>query len=309
MFGHKAKSQPDQANNRRQVRRGGSGTSPAFSYYTSRVSEGPVERTLDRREQQPEVGKKKGYSFSAFLAGLPFWILLVVAIVCTGKILMVSSDPKVVVVGSTPTSSSYLKPMATYEAAAQKLLASSITNRSKLTIDANGVSRALKQEFPELQDVSMSIPLVNSRPVIYIQPADPGLVIQTTHGNYVLSKSGSVLASLNALPTGIQSVVDQSSLVPEPGKQVLPSSAVTFVQIVAYQFKAAQLPISAFVLPANSPYELDVRLVGKPYDVRFNLEEDALTQSGAAIATIQQLGSTVPADYIDVRVPGRVYYK
>jgi len=145
--------------------------------------------------------------------------------------------------------------------------------------------------------------------VIYIQPTDPSLIIQTTHGNYALSKSGLVLTSLSTLPAGVQLVVDQSSLVPQLGKQVLPSSAVSFVQIVAYQFKAANLSISAFVLPASSPYEVDVRLEGKPYIVRFNLEEDALTQSGAAIATIQQLGGTVPADYVDVRTPGRVYYK
>jgi hypothetical protein len=244
MFGHKAKSRPEQGNNRRQVQRGGGSTSPAFSYYTSRVSEGPVERSLDRREQS-EVGKKKTSSSSAFLAGLPFWFLLVVVVVCTGKVLMLSSDPKIVVIGNTPTSSNYLRSTTTYEVAAQKLLASSITSRSKLTIDANGVSQALEREFPELQDVSMSIPLVNSRPVIYIQPANPSLVIQTTHGNYALSKSGAVLTGLNTLPAGIQVVVDQSSLVPQLGKPVLPSSAITFVQIVTYQFKAAQLPISS----------------------------------------------------------------
>jgi len=309
MFGRKTKtkSQPTQISDRRQVQRG-RGTSPAFSYYTNRVPGGPIERTQDRREQ-PEAEKKKDSSFKAFLAGLPFWFLLVVVVVCVGKILLLSNDPKIVVVGSTPTSSVYLKPTTTYEAAAQKLLAKSVANRSKLTIDADGVALALKQKFPELQDVSMSIPLVNSRPVIYIQPTDPSLIIQTTHGNYALSKSGLVLTSLSTLPAGVQLVVDQSSLVPQLGKQVLPSSAVSFVQIVAYQFKAANLSISAFVLPASSPYEVDVRLEGKPYIVRFNLEEDALTQSGAAIATIQQLGGTVPADYVDVRTPGRVYYK
>jgi hypothetical protein len=150
---------------------------------------------------------------------------------------------------------------------------------------------------------------VNSRPIIYIQPADPSLIIQTTYGNYTVNKSGLVLSALTTLPPGVQVVVDQSSLVARPGKLALPSSTVAFVQTVAYQFKAAGLNISAVVLPASNPYELDIRLEGKPYIIRFNLEADALTQSGAAIATLQQLGSTVPSTYIDVRVPGRVYYK
>jgi hypothetical protein len=104
-------------------------------------------------------------------------------------------------------------------------------------------------------------------------------------------------------------VVDQSGLTPRPGRQLLPSSTVGFAQTVAYQLNAAHLVASAFVLPANSPYELDARLEGKPYMIRFNLEADALTQCGAAIATIQQLSGVNPSSYVDVRVPGKVYYK
>jgi hypothetical protein len=308
MFGRKAKGQSQQSTSRRQVQHGG-GSSQAFSYYTNRVSERSVEKPKPDRREQPETAKKSSFSYRSFFAGLPFWLLLLVVMVCAGKMLMLSSDPKIIVVGRTPTTSIYLKPVATYEAATRRLLASSVTNRSKLTVDPNGVAQALERQFPELEDVSMSIPLINSRPVVYIQPADPSLVLQTTHGNYALNKSGLVLTGLKALPSGVSLVVDQSGLVPQPGKQALSSGTVTFVKTVAYQFNAAHLTISTFVLPASSSYEVDARLEGQPYVVRFNLQVDALTQSGAAIATIRQLGSTVPAAYLDVRVPGRVYYK
>lgn len=324
MFGRKTKDVPEQMPSRRQVQRGN--TSPAFSYYTSRISE-PAERPkdnkankdkdkdkrkLDKREQQqpqPEADKNKQASSHSVLASLSFWLLLIVVIVCVGKMLMLNTDPKIVIVGETATSSTYLQPTAAYEAAAKKILSGSIANRTKLTVDAEGLSQQLKQEFPELEDVSISIPLVNSRPVVYIQPTDPSLIAQTTQGNYALNKSGIVLTALRSLPSGIPVLVDQSGLVAHLGKPLMPSSTVSFVQTVLYQFTAAHLSITAFVLPGNSPYELDVRLGGKPYMIRFNLEADSLTQSGAAIATIQQLGSTNPSSYIDVRTPGKVYYK
>lgn len=308
MFGRKAKPAPPQEPGRRQVQRGGN-LSPAFSYYASRVSEGPIERPPARKEQTETAKDKPKSSSRSLFAGVAFWLLLILFVVCAGKLLLLSNDPKIVIVGRTTASNNYLKPAATYEAAAQKLLSGSVSNRSKLTVDPNGVSKALAAEFPELQAVSMSIPLASNRPVLYVQPAVPSLILQTLHGNYALNKNGLVLSRLDSLPSGIAEVVDQSGLAPVPGKQLLPSSTVQFVETVAFQMKAAQLTVSAFVLPAGAPYELDARLDNHPFVVRFNLQADALTQSGAAVATIEQLGSTVPANYVDVRVPGRVYYK
>ena len=61
--------------------------------------------------------------------------------------------------------------------------------------------------------------------------------------------------------------------------------------------------------PAAS--ELDVKIAGKPYFVKFNLQaDDARRQAGTFLATqaqLQRKGIT-PAQYIDVRVEGRAYY-
>ena len=299
---------------RRHVQRGG--TPQAFSYYTSRVSE-PVNRTSSARkapsrtQEQPKVAAKpkQPIKFKGLLAGLPFWVLIAVAIVCAIKMLVLSDNPKIVIVGNYASSSNYAQPSSVYAAAAQKLLAGNIANRSKLTVDTNGVTQKLKKDFPELVAVSMSIPLVSNRPVVYIQPAEPSIVLQSTNGRYAIDGTGFVLTSVTSVPQGVPNVVDQSGIAPRPGIQLLPSSTVTFIKTVAYQFNAEHLNVSSFTLPVGSPYELDVYLMGKPYYVKFNLEADALTQSGAAVATIQQLGSTIPSSYLDVRVPGRIYYK
>jgi hypothetical protein len=62
--------------------------------------------------------------------------------------------------------------------------------------------------------------------------------------------------------------------------------------------------------PATS--ELDVRVAGQPYFIKFNLQSgDARQQAGTFLATQSHLQSQniVPSTYIDVRVDGRSYYK
>jgi hypothetical protein len=211
--------------------------------------------------------------------------------------------------GQSNISGSYSKPAATYQTAAQKLLASSITSHTKITVNLDGTAAALQQQFPELQAVSITLPLIGNRPIVYAQVAQPSVIVQSAHGNYALNSAGLVLSQVNTLPNGVPLLVDQSGAVLQPGRQYLPGSTILFIKTVAYQFDAAKIAVSAYVLPSGSPYELDVRLEGKPYMVRCNLAADALVQSGAAVATIGHLGSTVPSLYVDVRTPGKAYYK
>ncbi len=287
----------------RRVQRSG-GPGPAFSYYTN--SRG-VEAT--RQAERPDQAAGAERVRRPLASRMSFWLLLALAVVCALKLLWLSASPRVVVVGRTSTSNIYLQSTDVYATAAQRLLAGGIANRLKLTADLNGTAVALERQFPELQAVSLTVPLVSNRPIVYIQPAQPSAVLQTGGRNYALNKSGVVLARLQTVPANIPLIVDASNASAQPGRQFLPGSTVAFVQTVEYQLTAAHLAVTAFTLPQASPYELQAHLEGQSCYLRFNLAADALTQSGAVLATIQKLGGSVPHDYLDVRVPGRVYYK
>lgn len=286
----------------RQVDRAGG--PPAFSYYTNQSSDAPRNRLQSRTEPQEGERPKRRLGSRVYV-----WLTITLAVVCLGKITLLGTSPKIIVVGSASVANTYTQADTVYAAAAQKILGGSIANRSKLTVDLNGTARALERQFPELQAVSLGVPLVGNRPVVYVQVARPSLVVQTGSDLYALNKSGIVLAKVDSQPTDIPLIVDQSGNRPRPGKQFLPSSTVTFLQTVVFQLAQAHLDVSVFALPREAPYELDVRLDGKGYYLRFNLQADALTQSGAAIAALQHLNGAEPATYLDVRVPGRVYYK
>lgn len=311
MLGRKNKQLPasESSRVRRSPGAGGPAIGSTFSYYTSRPTDAPRSRRPEAARPQSETTATPRATSWRLGMRLPLWLLMLVVIVCAVKLLVLGTDPKVIILGKTPIATTYVRPGSTYEAAAQKLLSSSITNRTKLTANLDGTASSLQAQFPELQTVSLTVPLAGNRPIVYVEVAQPSVILRSNSGNYALNASGLVLAKVTTIPSGIPVAVDQSNGMPHPGKRYLPGSTIGFIRTVAYQFSAAHVQIATFVLPANAPYELDVRLEGKPYVVRFSLVSDALTQSGAAIGTIGQLGAATPANYVDVRVPGRVYYK
>ncbi len=307
----KSKTEPE----RQRQRSGARPThNSAFSYYATRSPEKPERNAaavLPRRSvsQQEAAVVRPRYASRRFLSALPFWIILVVVAVCAIKLLSLSSNPRVVIVGQQ-ANASYVQLASVYGAAAQKLLSANKANGLKLTADVSGVSASLRQEFPELEGVSITVPLVGNRPIVYVMPSQSSLLLSTAGTNYVLNNSGVVLAkATTAAPKGGVVVTDQTGITPVIGKQLLPASTMAFISSVNYQLKAAHVSVSGMTLPQGSTYELDVQLAGKPYTVRMNLQADATQQAGALVAVLTKLGGTQPGQYIDLRVPERVYYK
>jgi hypothetical protein len=218
---------------------------------------------------------------------------------------------------TTVSSRSLLRPTAVYETAASRQLASSIWNRNKITIDTAKLNQQLLSQFPELSSVSVTIPLLAHRPLVYVQPAQPALVLVTGNGNgsFVIDTTGKALlraASPAVLgQANLPLVNDQSGLSIQPNRQVLAATSVSFIQTVLAQLTAKQIAVSGLTLPAAAS-ELDAQIAGQPYFVKFNLQSDnPRGEAGTFLATIAQLHrqNITPAQYVDVRVDGRAYYK
>jgi hypothetical protein len=214
------------------------------------------------------------------------------------------------------SSQSLLRGQAAYQSAAERLLAGSIWNRNKLTVDTGGLSRQLQHQFPELSSVSVTLPLLSHQPIIYVQTAQPALILVGDSGTYVLDTDGKALLSVSGNQAaeasfGLPIVVDQSGLQLALDRQVLPSGDVSFIQTVVAQLAARHLTVTSMTLPPAAS-ELDVHVSGLAYYAKFNLQSgDARQQAGTYLATQSHLQSEhiTPAQYIDVRVDGRAYYK
>jgi cell division septal protein FtsQ len=241
-------------------------------------------------------------------------ILLVAVVVSLANVLSLSVDAEILPLTSG-ASSSLLGDQAAYQAAADRLLGSSIWNRNKITIDTAKISRQMLAQFPELASASVTLPLLAHRPLIYVQTAEPALVLMASNGSFVLDDNGKALLPAGQLPSlgslNLPQVTDQSGLHVELNHQVLTTSDVSFVQTVVAQLAAKHFTVSAMTLPAGAS-ELDVHLSGQPYFIKFNLEnDDPRQQAGTFLATQAQLQrqNVTPGQYIDVRLDGRAYYQ
>ena len=241
-------------------------------------------------------------------------VLLFVGVASLVNILSLSPHSKVQPLDADQ-SREFIRDESVYQAAADKLLAKSILNRNKLTIDSNGLSRDLERQFPELASVSMTVPLFAHRPLVYIQPAQPVVIISGTSGSYALDKTGKAIEPTAALSSSVQArlpkITDQSGLELRKNQQALSSDDIEFILTVTSQLRAKGLIVTDMTLPPSAA-QLDVRIKDLPYYVKFNLQgRDARRQAGTFLATKSQLdrSKVTPAQYIDVRVEGRAYYQ
>ncbi|HVV66560.1 MAG TPA: hypothetical protein VHB72_00620 [Candidatus Saccharimonadales bacterium] len=239
-------------------------------------------------------------------------ILLVALVISVCNVLSLSTNAEIKPVTQSG-SGSFLRSQATYQSAADKLLAASIWNRNKITIDTAVFNRNMMAQFPELASVSVSLPLLAHRPVVYIQPSKATAVLNAANGSFVIDDNGKALLPSAQLPSAGQlpQITDQSGLHVELNHQVLTADDVNFIQTVLAELSAKHIGVSSLVLPASSR-ELDVYIAGQPYYVKFNLQSgDARQQAGTFLAALSQLQKqhVTPPHYVDVRVDGRAYYQ
>jgi hypothetical protein len=289
------------------------GRAPIYAYYARRSQEpGAVGRQLFR----PPVLTADQASRAIRYSARRFGMIAVLLAVLVGLLnaLAVSADARVLPLDSGERT--FLRDRTVYQQAARGLFAGSVMNRTKLTINTAAISAALERQFPELATVTIKLPLIDHRPIVYIQPATPALVLITTQGSsYIVDDRGRVLANTRDVAYNaphLPNVKDNSGTAVSTGRQALPTGTVSFLQAVLFQLERKQLNVSTFVLPAGKS-ELDAYLYGQSYFIKFNLADSdtAQQQAGTFLAVrhhLQEQG-TAPVQYIDVRVDGRAYYK
>ncbi|HVS58817.1 MAG TPA: hypothetical protein VHD60_03715 [Candidatus Saccharimonadales bacterium] len=224
-----------------------------------------------------------------------------------------SPDVKIVPLDTT-AHTALLHSTATYQQAASKLFADSFANGNKITVNTEQISKRLQDEFPELSQVSITLPLIGHRPVVYVQMSQPAFILVASQRAYVIGQRGHVLAQADQATVAqadLPVITDHSGIDPATTATPLPSSDVMFITDVLYELKHAGIAVSGLNLPAAAS-EFDVSIKGQPFFVKFNMQSGtARQQSGTFLALWQYLRQQhiTPAHYIDVRVDGRAYYK
>lgn len=309
MFKKKAAPEPPRGRNR--VSQPLPQNNAVFSYHANRSTS---LETRGRTMQEPEPRPKRVPRFGFQRIGSKHILSIIIIIIFFLLSVGLDTRPKIVVLGNTSNRFA-LQDQKVYEQAAHTMLGKSFANNNKLTINTAAVAAQLQSQFPEVHAVSISLPFIGRKPTVYIQPATPQIVLSTSSGQFILDSNGRALAAYTSatdLPSdrAVPIVTDQSGLTFKKGDVVLSSQSVAFIAEVAGQFQAKGIKAETWTLPAGAS-QLNVKVSGVPYSVKFNLQGSAKEQAGTFLAVKQRLDGehTVPAEYIDVRVSGRAYYK
>lgn len=272
-----------------------------FSYYAGRSAS-------DAAKGRAEVPAARSIKWQL----LPSYIALLAIIFSLMYAAGLDTNPRVR--KPSGAASVLLRSEETYQAATRELLRSSILNRSKLSVDTKKVERQLLERFPELQSASITVPLTSRRPILALEAVKPKLIMQSQGVAYVLDARGKAVMPLEENKSvgelGLWAFQDESGLEVKIGQSAIAVQETEFISEVGHQLKKAGLVIESITLPAT-PNELLVRLKGEPYFVTFNMQGDSRLQSGALLAVKGRLERERirPAEYIDVRIEDKVFYK
>jgi hypothetical protein len=199
----------------------------------------------------------------------------------------------------------------TYQKEANKIL-SGIKNTNKITFDEQDVVNKMQKKFPEIASASIELPIFAQTPVIHLQISSPGFILTSSSGSYIVDFQGVAVAKTSEFngAHNLLVVEDQSGFDAEVGKQVMSTDAVNFINTLVRQSQHAKVSVSSLTLPKTAQ-ELDLRTKDRPYYVKFYLGGDALLQAGQFLATRRQFDTSnaQPAEYLDVRVEGKIFYK
>jgi hypothetical protein len=283
---------------------------PAYSYHNARSDS---EDSSGRNMTRLSASELKTKSF--WLNRFGFIILLIVCLICLYSALDLSSSPNVVLLGDQSNSELYKLYKPAFLITSKNLFSGSILNHNKVTVDTTKITDTLETDFPEFSSISITLPLINHRPIIYLVPAKPSVILANSKGQYLLNENGIAMLygdSDNGFSyLNLPVVTDQSGLQISIGKPALTTQSVNFIQTVTAELASKGDVVSAMTLP-QSTSELDVSLTGKPYFGKFNLQDDdPKVQAGTFLATQNYLSTQniTPSQYIDVRTDGRSYYK
>lgn len=209
-------------------------------------------------------------------------------------------------------SSLVYRPLGAYSQAAAAHLGT-LKNRNKITLDERSVIAALQKQFPEISSAHVELPLFSQTPKLHLDIAGPSFFLSSNSLLYVVDSDGVAVAKTGDLP-GIKNLAvvnDQSGFQAAAGQQVLSASNVNFINALLAQLKKAEVPLQSLSLPALAQ-ELDLRTTDQPYFTKFYLGGgDVLVQSGQYLAARHQfsISGNQPGEYLDVRVPGKIFYK
>lgn len=135
------------------------------------------------------------------------------------------------------------------------------------------------------------------------------LIWQSGSNQYLVDNKGVAVAEATGARPSLALIIDTTSLPVKVGSRVAPQSFVIFVAGIAEKITPKTgLAVTSMSIPETTS-ELDVKTTGG-YVVKFDTTggvEEQISSLKTVLTTLSRIQKK-PAQYIDLRVPGKAYY-
>lgn len=270
-----------------------------LTFYRAGESASSTESPFKKKET-PAANR-----ISRFFTRLLDGVIVIALAACLLYSLFVKDTPKVTL------NSEVYHSAGVYKEAAHNYLGA-LKNRNKVTFSEKSIVNSLQQQFPEIAGASIELPILSETPIVHLSIANPSFILKNNGNSYVVNSAGVAAATANQLPNiqNLAVVQDRSGFKAQSGQQVMSADSVTFINDLVKQLNHARVPISQLILPPSAQ-EIDLKTKDTSYFVKFFLGGDVLQETGQLLAMRHQFSAahTQPSQYLDVRVPGKAYYK
>ena len=142
-----------------------------------------------------------------------------------------------------------------------------------------------------------------------VEERKPGIIWTSAEHRYLVDSDGVVVGEANTNQTDLPVVADSSNLPVKVGDRVVSARFITCVDDLVRLIPATKLGIIGLSVPATTT-EVFVT-TDKSYVVKFDTTRPASESIAALTRVLAQLTATnkAPAEYIDLRIENRAYYK
>lgn len=248
-----------------------------------------------------------GIAYSA----LKFSKIMIGLLVIVGSFYMLSVDPNPRV-EIKENSDALSRSNSSYSDGIKAILNESFLNKNKLTIDTKNIEDSIVDAFPEIGLAKVTIPAISHRPKVDIFLSKPVAKLITENQVYILDDNGRALftekdASDSLNLSSLITVNDSTGSNIIIGKPALSIDQLQYIQQIFAQADKKNLDISTVAL-SSSGSGINVNYSNFDYTVKYSFFADARQSSGAYFAIKDSLDKD-PTEYIDVRIPDKVYVK
>lgn len=191
----------------------------------------------------------------------------------------------------------------------QVIMASRLGWNNLLIIDSGGLGKALILKEPQLKTVMVERHWPHTL-IVKVTEKQPTVNWQTGGRVYLLDIDGSIIGLVDATHSSLPTIIDTANLPVQAGQRVVGPHFMRFIEDLLNQFHSqTSLQIIGLSVPSTTS-ELYVT-TGKGYTVKFDTAREASEQINDLKLVLTQLDREHkhPAEYIDLRIAHKAYYK